>query len=132
MLFSGIPFLFYFLPAVVLLYFLMPDAGKNALLLVASLLFYAWGEPKYVALMVFSILAYYGFGLAIHKFSHKKFWLAAAIVTGGLLLGIFKYCDFFIDSFNDAFGLSVPLLRLALPIGISFYTFQIVSYLVDV
>ena len=132
MLFSGIPFLFYFLPAVVLLHFLMPDAGKNALLLVASLLFYAWGEPKYVALMVFSILAYYGFGLAIHKFSHKKFWLSAAIVTGGLLLGIFKYCDFFIDSFNDAFGLSVPLLRLALPIGISFYTFQCMSYAIDV
>ena len=132
MLFSGIPFLFYFLPAVVLIYFLVPNKGKNAVLLLASLLFYAWGEPKYVALMVFSILAYYGFGLAIHRFSNKKFWLTASIVTGGLLLGIFKYCDFFIGSFNSALGLSIPLLRLALPIGISFYTFQCMSYAIDV
>ena len=132
MLFSGIPFLFYFLPAVVLIYFLVPKSGKNAVLLLSSLLFYAWGEPKYVALMVFSILAYYGFGLAIHRFGNKKLWLTAAIVTGGLLLGIFKYCDFFIGSFNSAFGLSIPLLRLALPIGISFYTFQCMSYAIDV
>ncbi len=132
MLFSGIPFLFYFLPAVVIVCFLVPDKGKNAVLLISSLLFYAWGEPKYVALMVFSILAYYGFGLAIGSGKHTRLWLTASVVTGALLLGIFKYCDFFIGSINTAFGTSLPLLRLALPIGISFYTFQCISYTIDV
>ena len=132
MLFSGIPFLFYFLPAVIILYYLLPDRFKNGLLLAVSLVFYAWGEPKYVALMIFSILAYFLYGLAIEKSSHKKLWLTASILTGALLLGIFKYCDFFIDSFNGIFGTSLPLLRLALPIGISFYTFQCMSYTIDV
>ncbi len=132
MLFSGIPFLFYFLPAVVIAYFLVPDSWKNGLLLLASLLFYAWGEPKYVVLMVLSILAYYGFGLAIGRSRHKKVWLTVSIVTGALLLGIFKYCDFFLGSFNAILGTSIPLLRLALPIGISFYTFQCMSYTIDV
>ena len=132
MLFSGIPFLYYFLPAVVLMYFLVPDRAKNAVLLAFSLLFYAWGEPKYVALMLFSILAYFCFGLAIEKSRHAKIWLIVSILTGAVLLGVFKYCDFFIGSFNDAFGISLPLLRLALPIGISFYTFQCMSYTIDV
>ena len=127
MLFSGIPFLFYFLPAVIILYYLLPDRFKNGLLLAVSLVFYAWGEPKYVALMIFYILAYFLYGLAIEKSSRKKLWLTASILTGALLLGIFKYCDFFIDSFNGIFGTSLPLLRLALPIGISFYTFQCMS-----
>ena len=132
MLFSGIPFLFYFLPPVIILYFLLPDRWKNGLLLLASLVFYAWGEPKYVVLMIFSILAYYLFGLAIEKSSRKKLWLTASILTGAVLLGIFKYCDFFLDSFNRISGTSLPLLRLALPIGISFYTFQCMSYTIDV
>ena len=132
MLFSGIPFLFYFLPLVVIVYFLVPDKGKNLVLLLASLFFYAWGEPKYLALMVFSILAFYGFGLAVGHSANKKLWLWASVITAVLLLGIFKYSDFFIGSFNAAFGVSVPLLRLALPIGISFYTFQCMSYVVDV
>ncbi len=132
MLFSGIPFLFYFLPLVVILYFLVPDRGKNLVLLLASLFFYAWGEPKYLALMVFSILAFYGFGLAVGQSANKRLWLWASVITAVLLLGIFKYSDFFIGSFNTAFGTSVPLLRLALPIGISFYTFQCMSYVVDV
>ena len=132
MLFSGIPFLFYFLPIVVLVYFLVPDRAKNAILLAFSLLFYAWGEPKYVALMIFSILAYFCFGLAIEKSNRKKVWLTVSIVTGVIILGIFKYCDFFISSFNNALGISIPLLRLALPIGISFYTFQCMSYTMDV
>ncbi|MBQ8580374.1 MAG: MBOAT family protein [Oscillospiraceae bacterium] len=132
MLFSGIPFLFYFLPIVVIVYFLMPEKGRNLVLLLASLFFYAWGEPKYLALMVFSILAFYGFGLAVGHSANKKLWLWASVVTAVLLLGIFKYSDFFIGSFNAAFGLSVPLLKLALPIGISFYTFQCMSYVVDV
>jgi len=135
MLFSSIPFLYYFLPAVLIAYFLVPKCLKNSVLLAFSLIFYAWGEPKYVALMVFSILLFWGCGLAIGRCQQnkwKKFWLTVSIVTSLALLGIFKYADFFIDSFNAATGLSLPLLRLALPIGISFYTFQCLSYTIDV
>lgn len=132
MLFSGIPFLFYFLPAVVILYFLVPKRFKNALLLLSSLFFYAWGEPVYVILMILSILAYYGFGLGIGYTKFKRFFLIVSILTGIGMLGIFKYADFFITSVNDLTGMSVPLLRLALPIGISFYTFQCISYTIDV
>ena len=135
MLFSGIPFLFYFLPAVLICYFLVPKAAKNAVLLLFSLVFYAWGEPKYVFLMMFTILSGYIMGLLTekHRDSHKAklfLGLAAAIDIG--LLALFKYADFFIGSFNAATGLSVPLLKIALPVGISFYTFQILSYNVDV
>jgi len=135
MLFSSIPFLYYFLPAVILVYFLVPRVLKNTVLLVASLLFYAWGEPKYVLLMAFSILLFFFCGLAIGKAKAqkwKKVWLMISVVCSLALLGIFKYADFFIDSFNAVTGLSVPLLRLALPIGISFYTFQCLSYTIDV
>ena len=132
MLFSGIPFLFYFLPAVLILYFLVPRKGRNAVLLLASLMFYAWGEPKYVVLMVASILIFYGYGLAVERSRRPKMWLVAAVCTGAGLLGLFKYADFAVENFNALTGLSVPLLRLALPIGISFYTFQCISYVVDV
>ena len=135
MLFSSIPFLFYFLPIVMLLYFLVPFKLKNAVLLLASLVFYAWGEPKYVVLMVFSILLFFFCGLAIGKARTKKWqkiWLTVSVVCSLALLGVFKYADFFIESFNAATGLSLPLLRLALPIGISFYTFQCLSYTIDV
>ena len=135
MLFSSIPFLFYFLPAVMLVYFLVPFRLKNAVLLLFSLVFYAWGEPKYVALMVFSILLFYLCGLAIDKSRRKKWkkvWLTLSIVSSLALLGLFKYADFFISSLNAVTGLGIPLLRLALPIGISFYTFQCLSYTIDV
>ncbi len=135
MLFSSIPFLYYFLPIVLIIYFAVPKVLKNAVLLLASLVFYAWGEPKYVILMVASILMFYGCGLAIGKAETKKmkkFWLTVSVVVSLTLLGIFKYADFFIESFNAATGLSLPLLRLALPIGISFYTFQCLSYTIDV
>jgi len=135
MLFSGIPFLFYFLPGVLIGYFLMPRFLKNAFLLAVSLLFYAWGEPRYVLLMAASILLFYGFGLAIDKAESrrwKKVWLWAAVLTGVAFLGLFKYADFAIDNWNRLTGMGVPLLKLALPIGISFYTFQCISYAVDV
>lgn len=135
MLFSSIPFLFYFLPAVLILYFLAPRVLKNTVLLLASLVFYAWGEPKYVLLMISSILLFYICGLLIHwckRKGWKKFWLIVSVVCGLSLLGVFKYADFFLSSFNAATGLGVPLLRLALPIGISFYTFQCLSYTIDV
>ena len=135
MLFSSIPFLYYFLPAVLLIYFLVPGKARNAVLLVSSLIFYGWGEPKYLALMAASILLFYGCGLAIGKWETKKwkkFWLTVSIVVSLALLAVFKYADFFISSVNAATGLTLPLLRLALPIGISFYTFQCLSYTIDV
>ena len=135
MLFSSIPFLFYFLPAVLLLYFLSPWKLKNTVLLIASLIFYGWGEPKYLFLMIATILTFYGCGLAMgkaHSQNVKKFWLILSVVIGLSLLAVFKYADFFVSSFNAVTGLSIPLLRLALPIGISFYTFQSLSYTIDV
>ena len=135
MLFSSIPFLYYFLPAVIIAYFLVPRALKNAVLLLSSLVFYAWGEPKYVVLMVGSIFLFFLCGWAIGKAQSKKWkkaWLTISIVGSVLLLGIFKYADFFVTSFNSVTGLSIPLLKLALPIGISFYTFQCLSYTIDV
>ena len=135
MLFSGIPFLFYFLPAVLILYFLMPKGLKNGFLLLASLLFYTWGEPRYVVLMVASIALFYGCGLAVEKAQSKlwkRIWLSAGILTGVALLAVFKYADFAVENWNQLTGMGVPLLKLALPIGISFYTFQCMSYVVDV
>ena len=131
MLFSSIPFLYYFLPAVLICYFLVPDKVKNAVLLVFSLIFYGWGEPKLVFLMVFTIAVFYLCGLAMGKAAQqrwKKFWLTVSVVVSLSLLGLFKYADFFIGSVNAVTGLSLPLLRLVLPVGISFYTFQSISY----
>ena len=135
MLFSSIPFLYCFLPAVVLAYFLVPQRLKNAVLLVFSLLFYGWGEPRYVFLMMTTIAIFYGCGLAIGKAqtqNYKKLWLTLSVAVGIGLLAIFKYADFFIENINAATGISIPLLRLALPVGISFYTFQSLSYTIDV
>lgn len=135
MLFSGIPFLYYFLPAVLLFYFAAPARFKNLVLLIASLTFYGWGEPKYLSLMLLSIGVGYLLGLFIEK-SHdrhtRKLWLTLSVCFSLFMLGYFKYADFFITNFNAATGLSIPLLRLFLPIGISFYTFQLLSYTVDV
>lgn len=133
MVFSSIPFLYYFLPAVLIVYFLTPRKGKNAVLLIGSLLFYGWGEPKLLLLMAATILAFYLCGLAIGKSErYKKLWLTVSVCVGVGLLGLFKYADFFLSSFNALTGLSLPLLKLALPVGISFYTFQCLSYTVDV
>ena len=135
MLFSSIPFLYYFLPLVLAVYFLTPARFRNAVLLLASLIFYAWGEPKYVLLMLASILSGYGFGLLQERYRGQKgaklvCGLSVAVSLSFLLY--FKYADFFLENFNAATGLGVPLLRIALPIVISFYTFQIISYTVDV
>ena len=135
MLFSSIPFLYYFLPMVLVVYFLAPRKAKNTVLLVSSLIFYGWGEPKLLFLMVFTIVLFYFCGLAIGarpSARWKKAWLLVSVVISLALLGIFKYADFFIGSFNTLTGLSVPLLRLTLPVGISFYTFQSLSYTIDV
>ena len=135
MLFSSIPFLYYFLPAVLIAYFLVPWKLKNAVLLLFSLVFYGWGEPKLVLLMIFTISVFYLCGLAIGRAGEKKwkkFWLLVSVVVSLSLLGLFKYADFFLGSINAVTGLGLPLLKLALPVGISFYTFQCLSYTIDV
>ncbi len=135
MLFSSITFLYYFFPIVLVLYFIVPKMFRNAILLLTSLVFYAWGEPRYVFLMVISIICGYICGLLIEKYKDKlpsKLALLASCIISLGMLGYFKYADFFITNFNTVTGLSVPLLKLALPIGISFYTFQILSYTIDV
>ncbi len=135
MLFSSIAFLYYFLPAVIVLYAIAPRKLKNTVLLLSSLVFYAWGEPRYIIYMLIGILSGYVTGLLIARFRGKvlsKVFLALSAVISLGFLCYFKYADFFIENFNAVTGLSVPLLRIALPVGISFYTFQILSYTIDV
>ncbi len=135
MLFSSITFLYYFLPLVILVYFVLPKCLKNTVLLVFSLLFYAWGEPKYVFLMTASIAVTYILGLTADKFRGRvwsKVSVGASVAFSVGALGYFKYADFFIENINSVTGFSIPFLRLALPIGISFYTFQTLSYVIDV
>ncbi|MDE5965988.1 MAG: MBOAT family protein [Lachnospiraceae bacterium] len=134
MVFSSIPFLYYFLPCVLLLYFAAPKRMKNTVLFLSSLFFYAWGEPKYVLLMLVTILQGYIFGILIEKTEGRwsKLCLSASCLISLGLLFYCKYADFFIENMNRFTGTSLPLLQITLPIGISFYTFQIISYLVDV
>ena len=136
MLFSSITYLFYFFAAFLLLYFAVPFKLKNAVLLVFSLIFYAWGGVKYALLMVTAILVGYVFGILIEKFRDKKrvslafTWLAAAIILAFMLY--FKYTNFFIDNINKLTGANIGFLDITLPVGISFYTFQTISYVIDV
>ena len=135
MLFSSVPFLFYFLPCVLLVYFIVPGKLKNSVLLLASLVFYGWGEPRYLPVMAVSILQGYVFGLLIERFRGRplaRVFLTVSVLLSLGMLAYFKYADFMIANLNALTGLSVPLLRITLPIGISFYTFQILSYAVDV
>ena len=135
MIFSSIPFLYYFLPIVLIAYFIVPQKLKNFVLLVSSLFFYAWGEPRYVFLMAFTILLGYIFGLLIEKNRGRKIakvYCAVSTIISLSFLAYFKYADFFISNFNAVTGMDIKLLRIALPIGISFYTFQIISYTIDV
>ena len=132
MIFSSIPFLYYFLPLALLLCYLVPSRARNAFLLLASLVFYAWGEPKYLPVMAAATALGYSFGLAIERFRRfRKPLLVLSIASSLGFLLYFKYADFFLENLNGLGG-NVPLLRLALPVGISFYTFQILSYTVDV
>ena len=133
MLFSSIPFLYYFLPVVLAVYFLVPPRLRNSVLLCSSLLFYGWGEPKYVLLMAVSILSGYGFGLLLEHYRNRPAAKVCCICSVAVSLGFllyFKYADFFLENFNSVTGLELPLLEIALPVGISFYTFQIISYTV--
>lgn len=136
MVFSSLLFLFLFLPFVLLIYNLSPWRVKNGLLFLASLVFYAWGEPVYIVLMLFSTLTDYLFGLMLDKpgksESSRKAVLVLSVIVNLGVLGFFKYADFLIDNVNALLGTSIPPTDLPLPIGISFYTFQSMSYIIDV
>ncbi len=136
MVFSSITFLFYFLPLVCLVYMAVPKDKKNIVLFISSLVFYAWGEPIYVLLMLFSTVFNWYSALGVEKHSNnsgtKKRIMIVSLAVNIAILFFFKYADFFISTVNSVTGLEIALLNLPLPIGISFYTFQTLSYVIDV
>lgn len=136
MLFSSITFIYYFLPIVIGLYFIVPKVMRNYILLIASIVFYSWGEPVYVFLMIFSGVFNYFMAIDIARDKTKgksgKFTLVFTIVVNLFILSFFKYFGFLMDSINSVIGTDINYTALALPIGISFYTFQALSYILDV
>lgn len=133
MVFSSITFLFYFLPIVLAIYYLVPNKCKNIVLLISSLAFYFYGEPKYTLLMLFSIASVYIFGLLIDKYKkHATLFLILSLLVSFGLLIYFKYINFIIQNINLWLTNKLDFIYVVLPIGISFYTFQMVSYIIDV
>lgn len=138
MLFSSISFIYYFLPLTIIFYFLAPHSLKNMVLLIFSIIFYSFGEPKHLIFMLISIVQGYFSGIIIENFSLSskskipKLTVIISILINLICLAYFKYTDFFINNFNNITGMSIPLLNITLPVGISFYTFQILSYTIDV
>lgn len=138
LVFSSLLFLFYFLPVVMFLYFAVPRKYKNLILFISSLFFYAWGEPIYIVLMLFSTIVDYTHGLKVEEHLKNgdrrkaKRWVISSAIINLMLLGFFKYTDFLLLNINQLFQTNIPLLNLPLPIGISFYTFQTMSYTIDV
>ena len=135
MLFSSLTFLFIFLPLVIFIYYISNDKYKNYILLLFSLIFYSWGEPKYIFLMLLSIVVNYILALIIDKYRKSKlkvYTLIFSIIFNIGLLFIFKYLSFFTININNMFNMNIRILNIVLPIGISFYTFQILSYVIDV
>ena len=131
MIFSSVLFIFFFLPLFLLTYYVFPKKCRNIILLIFSLIFYAWGEPIYVLLMIFSAFINYIFSILIDK-KKKKFYLVICIILNLLILGVFKYANFVIENINLIFKFNLQMLNLKLPIGISFFTFQGLSYTIDV
>ncbi|MDY5213564.1 MAG: MBOAT family O-acyltransferase [Intestinibacter sp.] len=136
MVFSSIVFLFTFLPISLLIYYILPKKFKNAILLLTSLVFYAWGEPVYIFLMIGTIIFDYIMALKIDKYKKnrkksKKYFIFTLLVNVGVLV-FFKYIGFIIENINSIFSTNISFENLALPVGISFYTFQVLSYIVDV
>lgn len=136
MVFSSLLFLFFFLPLVLIIYYISPKNIRLAILFIASLIFYAWGEPVYIILIIFSTLVDYCIGFLIYKFSNSKFkkifLLITSITINLSLLGFFKYSNFLINIINYIFKTNFNMLDISLPIGISFYTFQTLSYTIDI
>ena len=134
MVFSSTVFLFYFLPIVLFIYYIVPKKFKNIVLLIFSIIFYAYGEPKFIFIMIFSIVFTYIFGILINKYKNTKYSKIILIISICFNLGIliyFKYIDFIIENINLWLSSKIDLLYVLLPIGISFYTFQTISYLID-
>ncbi|SFE07495.1 alginate O-acetyltransferase complex protein AlgI [Peptostreptococcaceae bacterium pGA-8] len=136
MLFSSIYFIYYFLPILLALYFIAPDKYRNTVMLIFSLIFYSWGEPVYVFLMIFSAIFNYSMAIDIHRDSSTgrggRGTFIFTVVVNLFILGFFKYYGFLMDTVNGILGTDIKYTALALPIGISFYTFQALSYIVDV
>lgn len=135
MVFSGIPFLFFFLPLCLILYYAVPFSCKNGTLLIFSLIFYAWGEPLYILLMLFSTALDYTNGRLMERFGttrcRRRFFLCCSICINLSILAFFKYAGFAVSCINDVFGIQFPVPQIHLPVGISFYTFQTMSYIID-
>ena len=136
MVFSSIFFLFVYLPIVLALYYVVPRRFKNLLLFVCSLIFYAWGEPVYILVMLFTAFIDYFNGAMVDRFRDRpaiaKAFVCESVIVNLSLLGFFKYSGLLVSTFNSATGLSVPVPEVTLPIGISFYTFQSMSYTIDI
>ncbi len=133
MVFSSITFLFYFLPIVLIIYYVVPNKFKNIILLIASMFFYFYGEPKYILIMLFSIIITYLFGMLMDKYKkYSKLFLTLSICTVAGILIYFKYANFIIENINLWLTNKIDFIYVALPIGISFYTFQLISYTIDV
>lgn len=135
MVFSSIPFLFFFLPLCLILYYAVPFSWKNGILLFFSMLFYAWGEPRYICLILIGTFIDYVNGLLMEKYgdtrTKRRIFLCCSVTVNLLILGFFKYADFVIVSLNAGLGLQISPLGLKLPVGISFFTFQTMSYVID-
>lgn len=138
MVFSSLTFLFIFLPIILIVYYLSPKKLRNVILFISSLIFYAWGEPVYILIMLFSTVFDYINGLLIKKYKEtsqlkkSRMVLISSIVVNLGILCFFKYSNFFIENIRNIFNLDIQLLNIVLPIGISFYTFQTMSYTIDV
>ena len=136
MRFSSLPFLFGFLPITLAIYFAVPIQWRNLALLLTSLVFYGWGEPVYLGIMVLSILIDYTHGLLVERYRSRdklaRWFVAESVILNLGLLGFFKYWDFFAENLSRLPGITLPALGLPLPIGISFFTFQTMSYTIDV
>lgn len=136
MLFSSVTFLFFFLPIVFLLYYAVPKKYKNYLLLFFSIVFYAWGGLLYLPLLLISISINYLFGITIESYkdnkNKKRKVLIGSIIFNILYLGVFKYTNFIMDNINILLNTKINIPTIPLPIGISFYTFQAMSYVIDV
>lgn len=134
MVFSSITFLYYFLPIVLLIYFIVPSKFRNLVLLISSLFFYFYGEPRYILVLLFSVVFNYYMGKLISKEDskyRKVLFISDMIINFGLLF-YFKYFDFFIDNINQILNIKIPLFNIIMPIGISFFTFQATSYVIDI
>ena len=132
MLFSSTLFIYYFLPLLLIIYFIVPSKLKNVVLLAFSLVFYFLGEPKYIIILILSCIINYVLSKKIETSKHRKIYLIMALVYNVAQLLIFKYTDFFIDNINNIFNTKIPFMYIVMPIGISFFTFQIIAYIVDV